>query len=53
MGIDLALIWAVIILFGVLLYVIADGFDLGVGLLFPLVSGKEDRDRMMASIAPI
>lgn len=53
MGIDTALIWAVIILFGVLLYVIADGFDLGVGLLFPLVPGKEDRDQMMASIAPI
>ncbi len=53
MGIDTALIWAVIILFGVLLYVIADGFDLGVGLLFPMVPDKEDRDHMMASIAPI
>lgn len=53
MGIDTALIWAVIILFGVLLYVIADGFDLGVGLLFPLVPDKEERDQMMASIAPI
>lgn len=53
MGIDTALIWAVIILFGVLLYVMADGFDLGVGLLFPLAPAKEDRDRMMASIAPV
>ena len=38
MGIDLALIWAVIILFGIMMYVIMDGFDLGIGILFPLVS---------------
>ncbi|SEF87118.1 cytochrome d ubiquinol oxidase subunit II [Marinobacterium lutimaris] len=53
MGIDTAAIWAVIILVGVMLYVIADGFDLGVGLLFPFVNGEKDRDRMMASVAPI
>lgn len=34
-GIDLSVIWAVIIAFGLLLYVILDGFDLGLGILFP------------------
>lgn len=53
MGVDTAVIWAVIILIGIMLYVIADGFDLGVGLLFPFVSSDGDRDRMMASVAPI
>ncbi|SFM26671.1 cytochrome d ubiquinol oxidase subunit II [Marinobacter zhejiangensis] len=53
MGVDTALIWAVIILIGTMLYVIADGFDLGVGLLFPSVPNEQHRDRMMASVAPI
>lgn len=53
MGVDTALIWAVIILIGTMLYVIADGFDLGVGLLFPSVQNEQYRDRMMASVAPI
>ncbi len=35
----------------ILVYVILDGFDLGVGLLAPLVGVKE-RDRMIASIGP-
>lgn len=35
MGIDLPLIWAVIIAFGVMMYVVMDGFDLGIGILFP------------------
>ena len=33
--IDLSLIWVVIIAVGVLIYVILDGFDLGIGILFP------------------
>lgn len=53
MGIDLALIWAIIILFGILMYVIMDGFDLGIGLLFAFVTGKEDRDIMMNTVAPV
>ncbi|MGR3542218.1 MAG: cytochrome d ubiquinol oxidase subunit II [Hasllibacter sp.] len=35
----------------ILIYVILDGFDLGVGLLFPFASGRE-KDRMIASIGP-
>lgn len=53
MGIDLPLIWAIIILFGVMMYVIMDGFDLGIGLLFLAVDPKEDRDLMMNTVAPV
>jgi cytochrome d ubiquinol oxidase subunit II len=53
MGIDLPLIWAVIILFGVMMYVIMDGFDLGIGILYPLFPDKGDRDVMMNTVAPV
>ena len=53
MGIDLALIWAMIILFGVMMYVVMDGFDLGVGILFPFVSDAVDRDVMVNTVAPV
>lgn len=53
MGIDLPLIWAVIILFGVMMYVVMDGFDLGIGLLYPLLPDKTDRDVMMNTVAPV
>lgn len=53
MGIDLSLTWAVIILFGVMMYVVMDGFDLGIGLLFPFVRDAGDRDVMMNTVAPI
>jgi cytochrome d ubiquinol oxidase subunit II len=53
MGIDLPLIWAVIILFGIMMYVIMDGFDLGIGILFPFFPRKEDRDIMMNTVAPV
>lgn len=52
MGIDLPLVWAVIILFGVMMYVVMDGFDLGIGILFPFFGAKEDRDVMMNTVAP-
>ena len=53
MGVDLALIWAVVILFGVMMYVIMDGFDLGIGILFPLVTDPEERDAMVNTVAPV
>ena len=52
-GIDLPIIWAVIILFGVMMYVVMDGFDLGIGLLFPFFASKDDRDVMMNTVAPV
>lgn len=53
MPIDLPTIWAGIIAFAVLAYVILDGFDLGVGILFPFFPDKHDRDVMTNSIAPV
>jgi cytochrome d ubiquinol oxidase subunit II len=52
MGIDLPLIWAIIILFGVMMYVTMDGFDLGIGLLFLFIPEKQNRDVMMNTVAP-
>ncbi|MBB5518189.1 cytochrome d ubiquinol oxidase subunit II [Amphiplicatus metriothermophilus] len=52
MSLDLPLIWAILIATAVLLYVALDGFDLGVGILFPAATPKE-RDLMTASIAPV
>ena len=53
MELDLALVWAAIIGFAVLTYVILDGFDLGVGILFPFVPETSDRDLMMNTVAPV
>jgi cytochrome d ubiquinol oxidase subunit II len=50
---DLPLIWAVVILFGIMMYVIMDGFDLGIGILFPFFPAKADRDVMMNTVAPV
>jgi cytochrome d ubiquinol oxidase subunit II len=52
-GIDLATIWAFIIAFAVFVYVVMDGFDLGLGILFPLFPEKADRDVIMNSVAPV
>lgn len=50
---ELSFIWAGIIAFAVLTYVILDGFDLGVGILFPFAKNERDKATMMNSIAPI
>ncbi len=48
----LPVIWAILIATGVVLYVILDGFDLGIGILFPTTSKESERDEMMNSVAP-
>ncbi|WFU91414.1 cytochrome d ubiquinol oxidase subunit II (plasmid) [Rhizobium sp. CC1099] len=53
MSIDLALVWAGIIAFAVLTYVVMDGFDLGVGILFPFIRNREQRDQMINTVAPV
>ena len=50
---DLAVVWAFLIAFAVIAYVILDGFDLGVGILFPFLGRHESRDTAMNSVAPI
>ena len=49
----LTMLWAGIILFAVYAYVVLDGFDLGLGLLFPLFPEAEDRDVLMNTVAPV
>ena len=44
MEIDLPFIWAGIIAFAILAYVIMDGFDLGIGILFPVLTQESERD---------
>src|SRR5271154_2225005 len=53
MHLDLPLIWAGIIAFAVLAYVVLDGFDLGVGILFVVERENADRAVMVNSIAPM
>ncbi|GMG84219.1 cytochrome d ubiquinol oxidase subunit II [Paralimibaculum aggregatum] len=53
MPFDLAFIWAGLIAFAVLAYILLDGFDLGVGILFPFVRGEQHRSLMMNSVAPV
>lgn len=50
---DLPTIWAGLLAVAVFMYVILDGFDLGIGILFPFAADTKERDQMMASIAPV
>jgi len=52
-SIDLTIVWALIIGFAVMAYVVMDGFDLGIGILFPSFAVGEERDQAMNSIAPV
>jgi cytochrome d ubiquinol oxidase subunit II len=52
-SLDLPLIWAGLIAFAVLAYVMLDGFDLGTGILFALEREPGDRDVMVNSVAPV
>ena len=52
-NIDLTVIWALIIVFALFVYVVMDGFDLGIGLLFPTFKVGHERDTAMNSIAPL
>jgi cytochrome d ubiquinol oxidase subunit II len=50
---DLTVIWALILAFAVFAYVVMDGFDLGIGILFPLLERGRQRDITMNSVAPV
>ena len=50
---DLAIVWACILAFGVFAYVVMDGFDIGIGILFPTLRPGVERDIAMNSIAPV
>lgn len=53
MELDLPFVWAGLIAFAVLAYVVMDGFDLGVGILFPFAKEERERDEMMNAVAPV
>ena len=53
MNFDLTVIWAFIIVLAVFIYVVLDGFDLGIGILFGRFPVGPDRDTAMNSIAPV
>ena len=50
---DIQLLWACILSIAIFAYVILDGFDLGIGLNYPFLKSKNDRDVAMNSVAPI
>src|SRR4030088_854225 len=52
MTLDLPVLLGFVMAFGVAMYVIMDGYDLGVGILFPFAPNDADRDLMMDSLAP-
>ena len=51
-AVDLPLVWYALIGTAIFLYILLDGFDLGVGILFPFAPTDQCRDRMMNSVAP-
>jgi cytochrome d ubiquinol oxidase subunit II len=46
-------IWAAIIALGLFMYVALDGFDLGIGVIFPFFPDEGERDLMISTIAPV
>ena len=50
---DLPVLWAFILAFAVFAYVVLDGFDLGIGILFPMLERGRQRDQAMNSVAPV
>jgi cytochrome d ubiquinol oxidase subunit II len=50
---DLPTVWAFIIAFAIFAYVVMDGFDLGIGILFSRLPEGQERDTAMNTIAPV
>jgi len=53
MALDLTTAWSLLLAFAVFVYVVLDGFDLGLGILYPFFPKKDDRDLMMNTVAPV
>jgi cytochrome bd ubiquinol oxidase subunit II len=49
----LSYVWALIVALAVFAYIVMDGFDLGIGILFPLFRGERARGTVMNTIAPV
>jgi cytochrome bd ubiquinol oxidase subunit II len=50
---NLSIVWVLIIAFAIFAYVVMDGFDLGIGILFPTLEVGVERDQAMNAIAPV
>jgi cytochrome d ubiquinol oxidase subunit II len=50
---DYALIAYLVLAFGMAMYVLLDGFDLGIGILLPFARDAHERELMIASVAPV
>lgn len=50
---DITVVWTAVIALAVFMYVLLDGFDLGLGILFPFMEDERERDIAMNSVAPI
>ena len=50
---DVTVVWAAIIALGLFMYVVLDGFDLGVGIVFPFFPDEKERNLMMNTVAPV
>ena len=53
MSLDLTIAWAAIIVFGIMMYIVMDGFDLGIGNLYPCFPDRHERDAIMNTEAPV
>jgi cytochrome bd ubiquinol oxidase subunit II len=53
LALDIVPLWAGVLALSVFMYVLLDGFDLGIGILFPYAPDDASRDQMMSSVAPI
>ena len=49
---DLPVIWSLLLAVAIAMYVVLDGFDLGIGILFPFAESDKEKDQMMNSVAP-
>lgn len=49
----MVMFWIAVLTISILLYVLLDGFDLGIGMLFGLARGEPHRHAMMSAVAPI
>ncbi len=48
----LPVIWSLLLAVAIAMYVVLDGFDLGMGILFPFAASESEKDQMMSSVAP-
>lgn len=53
MGLDLVTIWMLVITFTLMIYVVLDGFDLGLGLLFAAVRNRQEREVILKTVSPV